>query len=399
MKINYLFFCLLTFVSITFSSCIKNEGLNAEADIITARIASEDMKGAVKIENSRITFAVKFGTDLKAQAPLFTLTEGATIVPASGTTRDFTTPQIYSVTSQDGNWSKTYTVSFNDAEASTLYKFDTFDFQLDERNKPEKWYSFFELAEDGTKFYPWANANPSFSLTDFFNKLKPIDFPTTVEIDNGFEGSSLRLQTESTGPFGTAFGKPIAAGNLFLGSYDPGPALSNPLLTLELGVPFNKIPVSITGKVNYVSGPRQAKNENGSLKVDKDGNPVWESVYIDKEVVGKDDLDDKFDIYAIFFENEVDEKPFHLDGTNKFTHPNVVSIAKIDESLSGNTDGWASFSIPFRYKDGMKIDLNKLNNNKYSITILMTSSSKGDDFTGAVGSTLLVDNVEIIYEK
>ncbi|GHH83761.1 hypothetical protein GCM10017771_11180 [Streptomyces capitiformicae] len=59
--------------------------------------------------NSRITLPVKEGTDLTALAPQFTLVQGASISPASGTPRDFTRPVTYEVTGSDGA-KRTWTV-------------------------------------------------------------------------------------------------------------------------------------------------------------------------------------------------------------------------------------------------------------------------------------------------
>jgi GH43 family beta-xylosidase len=59
--------------------------------------------------DSRITLPLKEGTDLTALAPQFTLANGATISPASGTPRDFTHPVTYEVTGSDGA-KRTWTV-------------------------------------------------------------------------------------------------------------------------------------------------------------------------------------------------------------------------------------------------------------------------------------------------
>lgn len=37
-----------------------------------------------------------------------------------------------------------------------------------------------------------------------------------------------------------------------------------------------------------------------------------------------------FDIYAIFYETTDDVKM--LDGTNKFSHPNLISVARIEDA-------------------------------------------------------------------
>jgi GH43 family beta-xylosidase len=60
--------------------------------------------------NSRITLPMKEGTDLTALAPQFTLGQGASISPASGSPRDFTSPVTYEVTGSDGQ-KRTWTVS------------------------------------------------------------------------------------------------------------------------------------------------------------------------------------------------------------------------------------------------------------------------------------------------
>nr|WP_256363077.1 family 43 glycosylhydrolase [Streptomyces sp. TRM70350] len=59
--------------------------------------------------NSRITLPLTEGTDLTALAPQFTLANGASISPTSGTLRDFTAPVTYEVTGSDGA-KRTWTV-------------------------------------------------------------------------------------------------------------------------------------------------------------------------------------------------------------------------------------------------------------------------------------------------
>ena len=49
-------------------------------------------------------------TELKALTPTFTVSSYATAVPASGTARDFTKPQTYTVTAQDCS-SRVFTVT------------------------------------------------------------------------------------------------------------------------------------------------------------------------------------------------------------------------------------------------------------------------------------------------
>lgn len=55
------------------------------------------------VSGNRIAVSVPAGTDVTALAPTFTLSPLATAVPASGTARDFSRPQTYKITAQDGS--------------------------------------------------------------------------------------------------------------------------------------------------------------------------------------------------------------------------------------------------------------------------------------------------------
>ncbi|MCX6878404.1 MAG: DUF6288 domain-containing protein [Verrucomicrobia bacterium] len=57
--------------------------------------------GAATIAGSSITLAVPTGTPVSAMAPTYTVSPNATGAPVSGTSRNFTTPQTYTITAQD----------------------------------------------------------------------------------------------------------------------------------------------------------------------------------------------------------------------------------------------------------------------------------------------------------
>ena len=107
------------------------------------------------------------------------------------------------------------------------------------------------------------------------------------------------------------------------------------------------------------------------------------------------DKKDTWDIYAIFY--ETDEKTKTLDATNRFDHPNLISIARIDEKDRKETDEWTEFYLPFVTKTGKTVDKDKLKAGKYNVAIVFSSSIEGDYFRGAVGSTLHIDEVELIH--
>ena len=47
---------------------------------------------------------------------------------------------------------------------------------------------------------------------------------------------------------------PIAAGNLFIGSFDVNNAMSNPLQATKFGLPFRHVPTYLAGYYKYKAG-------------------------------------------------------------------------------------------------------------------------------------------------
>lgn len=81
-RVTYFIVCLL--LGITLVSCIRDEALNAEADILTCTVSGDILKRDPIIENNKVVLMVTADADLTHQAPEFTLTPGATISPPVG---------------------------------------------------------------------------------------------------------------------------------------------------------------------------------------------------------------------------------------------------------------------------------------------------------------------------
>lgn len=90
-----------------------------------------------------------------------------------------------------------------------------------------------------------------------------------------------------------------------------------------------------------------------------------------------------------------------LDGhiaTNNYEHENMVAVAVIDDAHE--TDEWTRFELTFDYDRYKKtVDPTKLANGEYNISIILSASKNGDAFKGAPGSTLLVDDLELICKQ
>ena len=66
------------------------------------------------------------------------------------------------------------------------------------------------------------------------------------------------------------------------------------------------------------------------------------------------------------------------------------------ESTAEPTE-WTAFEIPFKEMNGKKVDAKKLAEGKYNFSIIISSSANGASYSGAVESTLLMDELSVYY--
>lgn len=371
--------CLALSLTLTLTSCFKDEPLNAEADIERAALHVDnptdfffhpsDSTQNVLSTDSVITFTVRSKADVTALAPVFTLTPGATIMPPSGSVQDFSKgPVRYTVTSEDGNWHRSYNVKFVPTVVTVK---DTVNYDFEHyalESNGNHYYEWFELDADGNRDNVWATGNPGFQLS--MGSATPDQYPSRPSTE-GHTGSCAALTTRSTGPFGEMVNRRIAAGNLFLGTFDLSSALTNTLHATHFGIPFALRPAVLRGYYKYTPGDTY-QDQTGST------------------VVGRVD---KGAIYAVLYRNHDDNgNSVTLYGDNVKTSQQVVAIADLGDISA--TDGWQEFSVEFLYRQD--IDEETLQNFGYSLALVFSSSNEGDHFEGAVGSTLYVDDVQII---
>ncbi len=93
------------------------EAPSTACDILTFGLP--DNAGVIDSIAQTSTMSVPVGVDVTSLAPTYTVSASATGAPPSGTTRDFTNPQTYTVTAQDGTTQKTYTVTVRSYQSWT----------------------------------------------------------------------------------------------------------------------------------------------------------------------------------------------------------------------------------------------------------------------------------------
>ena len=361
------------------TSCFGDEPDGCEADIetVTLHVTSPedfffqatDSIQTVFSTDSVITFAVRSSADVSALSPVLTLSPGATVSPASGSTHDFSQgPVIYTVTSQDGKWQRHYRVHIVPTMvtvADTLnYDFEHYELET----ATQRYYMWHNVLPDGSLGNDWATANAGYRIS--MSTAEPMDYPTTP-LEQGFDGAAVCLMTRDTGPFGRMANKRLAAGNLFLGTFDIRIAMSDHLHATRFGLPFTSKPDRFTGYYTYEPGPTVQ---------DFYGNPI----------AGRTD---SADVYAVFYRNhDADGNEVVLYGDNILSSNLIVAVAELE--YVAPTSQWTAWDVKFEYRE--EVDEQLLANRGYSLAIVFSSSSAGGDFIGAIGSRLCVDKVRLI---
>ena len=159
------------------TSCFKDEAPNAECDIQKAFVVMDNWDAVfnnqtdasidVPSNTSQISFEVKDNADISKMSPQFQLTPGATISPASGTELDFSNNarHKYTVTSEDGAWTREYYVGFGSKLLPLKYSFENIDFFID-RDGTEKYHQWYDYSRgsDSKIYRDWATGNGGFKL-------------------------------------------------------------------------------------------------------------------------------------------------------------------------------------------------------------------------------------------
>ena len=211
----------------------------------------------------------------------------------------------------------------------------------------------------------------------FFNGEEPkLGFPV-IEEEKGFKGHAAKLITLDSRTYMNGIA-PITSGSLFTGKFefDLMGALQNPLSLIKFGVSYENKPLYFKGVYTYIPGENYI-----------DGS--------DKNNI-KDNLDviDECSIQAVLYEVQKDDKGNNipLTGVDINTSQRRVAVAALEDGSEKKE--WTSFMIPFKYLEGKSYEQGK----EYMMAIVCSSSKDGDKFKGAVNSTLIVDELEIVGE-
>ena len=344
-----------------FTACIKEDyfGESSSANIKKFQVSNQSGNAVINADDATVTVEIPGGVDLSGiTIQVFELSSFASSNFNIGSTIDLNNDFSIALISENGT-KRIWTIKAFVASATP---------QLVNRNL-NKWYqtatSYYEPGESATTTI-WGTGNRG---TQLLNKL------ATVPKDLGSGNLAAQMETLTNGPLGTVFGAPISAGSIFTGFFnadkiDP----ANPAAAVEFGTPFAGRPIAVKLKYSYVPGAIN-KSKNGTVLTSSDA----------------------CDIYALL----------EIRTNNKTRR---LATAWFRSTVAKPT--LITLEIPFIYGklDGSFPDYSYPINNLYvasdevsyilptHISFVASSSYDGANFSGAVGSKLVIDDVELLYK-
>lgn len=288
---------------------------------------------------NEITFPLTLTTEVE-------VSNGATVDPASGTSVTFNDPEDfvgYTVTSEDGLTKTEYTITIRDRQIPNA-GFDNWFLQTGMNSVP------FQEPGKYVESTVWATANMGTSIYSIYGTS-----PVT-------EGTNTMVKIETV----ETVALPLVAGALYIGKFDLDGAIAdptNPVAAAKLGMPFFEKPTGVKFKYSFKAGEQMVQavlRDPGNLFGGFD-------VY---ELEGKD----KFGI-EIVLEKRVGEE--------------VTLVAKTNFQSEENKEELTEIILPMNYVSS---------ESPTHFYISFSPSFDGGTFKGAIGSTLIIDDIELMYD-
>jgi hypothetical protein len=358
------------------ASCIKDAPLNPEADILSFTYPKQYMRTeSPEIYNRHVVVYPNAGVDLTTLQYSISVTPGATYKEVRNPEVNDTLFFIH-VNSENKENTKPYAIIQVPDTFPDIFRFENW----------VKYAEAFMYENPKDESYQWFSSNNGAALA-FGNPSKVAsDYPVSKADGLGHNGSTAVRLSTMEGP-GTieAVGTTISclSGSIFLGGFSALSALRDPLSSTKFGVPFRMgKPLSLRGYYKYTEG----------------SSPF----IVDKNTMNASRRD-SCDIYAVLFRTGNPGDAQFLDGNTIGTSLQRIARAGLPNEQRWVTSGndLVPFDVPFVYfneTDSRYPAFNEadLKDNKYKITIVCASSYKGDYYQGRLGSTLLVDDIQVI---
>lgn len=358
---------------------------SSEAKILTFTFDPKVKEANAAVDSTNIDEANKTITiytnpsavfdSLKALKPTLTISEKAVIeTPDTSAVQDFSNNKTYTIIAENGN-KVNYTVKFGGDNISLNF---------------EKWVAGVDGQEPDMTFYNpqgWTSSNEGAQLLKGMQYAN--SYVVTEDKTDAHNGSAVKIQTIDSkgGDMFIAKIPKVTTGTLFLGDFITD--LANTLNSTKFGIPYkytDKYPIQLKGWYKYEAG-----KDYYTCKAPYLSNCHLATVDASQK--------DKGNITVVLYETpayDTEEWTDCLTGAegdnNIKTSPRIAAIGTMDVEDQAS---WKEFTLDIKFVNGKSFDATK----KYRLAINCSSSYQGDKFWGAPGSTLWVDDFELIYQN
>lgn len=347
-------------------SCLSEDhfGKYDQAKIISFGI--ENQVGTVNIDHDAlmVTVLVDESSDLTAlRITMLEVSSFATSSPGQGDVADFSQPLEITVTAENG-LSQVYLIIAKRSQA---------EIQLNNSNFQE-WY---EVSGTKTYYEPglskeetiWGTGNPGVVTLGTPN-VNPMGSPDNVY---------AILKTVEL-PVGAFLGQGIGAGSMFTGFFKLN--LSNPIASAKFGTPYSARPASFKIKYKYSPGPMVKDGKLNVLPAAKDSCDVG--------IILTDRSSEPYKHVAVawFRSGDIVTEWKEIVIDFEYGEPAATEYYKKPKDVYILENG-ADRLVQVVYGTGEEKPTH--------ITVVFSSSHRGDFFEGAPGSELFVDDLQLIY--
>ena len=217
-------------------------------------------------------------------------------------------------------------------------------------DKTDNWLSFWSTGNEGTTMTQAASRN--------------ITYPDEEDLIRGKTLKMISINIDA------AFAKTFAAGNIFTGYFLVN--TSDPIMSAKMGRQYVSRPLGVKGEAKYIS--KNINRNYGGGSFDKYvGTP-------DKGAI----------VFRLEKWQNATQNPEDFGGGNKPSGTPQVIADGLLEIVDSNGE-WVNFELKLKYHDTKTMPTH--------VVFTASSSIYGENFCGGEGSTLWLDNLELIWTE
>ena len=342
------------------SSEAKILSFTFDSNIVTEQPVIDEATGSITFKVNDAATAEELQL-----VPTITISDKATISPASGVVQDFSGGKkvSYIVVAENG-MTKTYVVSIDGK--TVFYDFEDWTVDLSQATED---YQYPIIGQD-YKNTDWASCNGAVMFIKAFGPMNGILYTggwamnSTTDCHSGSKALELEsIDTEGGNIWGQNVPK-VTAGTAFLGKFEAMNALEDPMTTTSFGIKYTQQPLEVKGFYKYTPGDKFYNAEGTLVANAKDACAISAVLY------------------------EVEDYEETLDGNTIYESNKIIASAMFTDDKK--TEVYTPFKLDLTYtKD---YDATK----KYKFAIIFSASKDGAAYNAAVGSKLLIDDVTVI---